>query len=134
MATGEKMPDNVKLIIEDSGYTSAWDLFSYHLKNDYNLPSFLVMSSTEIVTFVKSGYLLTLASSVKQLKDNKKPILFIHGNNDKFVPFAMLDELYNATTSFKEKLVIEGAGHAESSKIDPSLYWSTIEKFIEKYL
>ncbi len=46
----------------------------------------------------------------------------------------MMEGLYDATTSPKEKLTIEGAGHAKASKVNPELYWSTIENFIDKYL
>ena len=34
----------------------------------------------------------------------------------------------------KEKLVIPGAPHAEASTVDPEKYWSTVDKFIKKYL
>ena len=61
------------------------------------------------------------------------PTLFIHGDQDKFVPFYMLDKLYEAANCKKEKLVISDAGHVESSKINPDLYWSTINKFIKNF-
>lgn len=134
MTTGEKLPQNVKLAIEDSGCTSARELFDYQLKLNKSLPPFLVISSTEVVTFIKNGYFLGLASSVKQLSNNKLPILFIHGDKDEVVPLKMLDKLYNSTTSFKEKLIIEDAGHTQAAITDPVLYWGTIEKFIERYL
>ena len=37
-------------------------------------------------------------------------------------------------THLKEKLVIPGAPHAEASTVDPEKYWSTVDKFIKKYL
>ena len=33
MVSGEKLPSNVKAVVEDCGYTSAWDQFAYQLKN-----------------------------------------------------------------------------------------------------
>ncbi|MDD4734243.1 MAG: alpha/beta hydrolase [Bacilli bacterium] len=134
MTTGEKLPQNVKLAIEDSGCTSAWELFEYQLKLKKSLPPFLVISSAEVVTFIKNGYFLGLASSVKQLSNNKLPILFIHGDKDEVVPLEMLDKLYNSTTSFKEKLIVEDAGHTQAAITNPVLYWGAIEKFIERYL
>lgn len=41
-------------------------------------------------------------------------MLFIHGENDTFVPFSMLDEVYNATQGPKEKYVVPGAEHAKA--------------------
>ncbi|MEG0388686.1 MAG: alpha/beta hydrolase, partial [Niameybacter sp.] len=43
-------------------------------------------------------------------------------------------ELYEAAPVEKEKLVIEGAGHAKSNKVNPELYWSTITNFLDKYV
>ena len=41
-------------------------------------------------------------------------MLFIHGDADTFVPFEMLDEVYNAAKVEKEKLIVPGAGHGEA--------------------
>src|SRR5574344_275778 len=134
MTSGENLEDNVKLIIEDCGYTSIWDEFSYQLKTNFKLPATPILISAGAVTLVRANYLISNGSAVKQLEKNKLPILFIHGSEDNYVPFSMLDELYNATSSFKEKLVIEGAGHGMASTVDPILYWDTITTFINKYL
>ena len=67
------------------------------------------------------------------MKKSVTPTLFIHGDADTFVPYFMLDELYNASTAEKEKLVIEGAAHAKASTVNPTLYWETIEAFLAKY-
>ena len=40
MVSGEDLPPNVKVIIEDCGYTSAKDQLSYKLKSMFKLPSF----------------------------------------------------------------------------------------------
>ncbi len=56
------------------------------------------------------------------------------GDKDDFVPYYMMDELYNATNSEKEKLTIEGGEHANSDLVNPKLYWSTVNSFLEKYI
>ena len=58
----------------------------------------------------------------------------IHGDKDDFVPFWMQERVYRAAACDKEKLVIPGAPHAEASTVDPEKYWSTVDKFIKKYL
>lgn len=134
MTAGEALPDNVKCIIEDSGYTSVWDEFSYQLKSLFNLPSFPVMQLADAVGKLRAGYWISDASAVKQLTSATKPMLFIHGDEDSFVPFYMLEEVYNAANVEKEKLVVEGAAHAKSLKTNPELYWNTIHKFVTKYI
>ena len=134
MTSGENLPSNVKAIIADCGYTSVWEQFSYQLNLLFSLPDFPVMNASSVVTKVKAGYTLKEASALKQVAKSKTPILFIHGDKDDFVPYSMMDELYNATSSEKEKLTVEGAGHAKASEVNPELYWSTIEKFINRYV
>lgn len=134
MVSGEKLPSNVKAIIADCGYTSVYDEFSYQLKQLFNLPAFPIMNFSDVVTHIRAGYCLNDASAIDQVKKSITPILYIHGDKDDFVPYYMMDELYNATNSEKEKLTIEGGEHANSDLVNPKLYWSTINSFLEKYI
>ena len=133
-ASGENLPNNVKAIIADCGYTSVWDEFTYQLKALFNLPSFPVMNLSNLVTMAKAGYSLKDASPIDQVSKSKTPILYIHGDKDDFVPYYMMDELYNATNSEKYKLTVQNAGHGESDLVNPNLYWSTITSFLNKYI
>jgi len=134
MTSGEELPSNIKAIISDCGYTSVWEQFSHQLKSMYSLPNFPIMNASSAIARFKAGYGLKEASALKQVAKSKTPILFIHGDEDDFVPYKMMDELYNAANCEKEKLTVQGAGHAKSSKVNPYLYWSTIENFINKYI
>ena len=134
MASGEKLPSNVRMVIEDCGYTSVWDEFAHELKYLFHMPTFPALYNANIITRIRAGYSLRKASCVKQIKKSKIPILFIHGDEDKFVPFYMLDKLYDAATCKKEKLVIKGAGHAEAQAVDPQKYWHIVRKFIKRYI
>ncbi|MDM5145762.1 hypothetical protein ICE98_02896 [Lactococcus lactis] len=40
--SGEKLPSNVKAIVEDCGFTSTGDVFTYQLKQLFGLPKFPV--------------------------------------------------------------------------------------------
>ena len=134
MVSGEKLPSNVKAIVADCGYTSVYDEFSYQLKQLFNLPAFPIMNFSDVVTHIRAGYCLNDASAINQVKQSTTPILYIHGDKDDFVPYYMMDELYNATNSEKEKLTIEGGEHANSDLVNPKLYWSTVNSFLEKYI
>lgn len=134
MTSGEELPENVKCIIEDCGYSSVVDEFEDKLKNIFNLPKTPILQAADLVSRVRAGYWFSDASSVNQLKKAKVPILFIHGDKDDFVPYDMLDKVYNAADVEKEKLVVEGAEHAKSAYVNPELYWNTISNFINKHL
>lgn len=134
MVSGEELPQNVKVIIEDCGYTSAKDQLAYKLKNMFKVPSFPLLNICSIITKIKAKYFITEASAINQIKKSNTPTLFIHGNKDKFVPFYMLDDLYDACNADKDKLIINNAGHAKCEKVDSDLYWEKVINFIEKYI
>lgn len=134
MVSGEELPSNVKAIIADCGYTSVWNQFTYQLKSLFDLPSFPIMNVSDIVGRIRAGYSIKEASAIDQVKKSKTPILFIHGDKDDFVPYYMMDELYGAASSEKEKLTIEGAGHANADLVNPKLYWTTINSFLNEYI
>ncbi|MEB7454191.1 alpha/beta hydrolase [Lysinibacillus sphaericus] len=133
MASGEDLPSNVKAIIEDCGYSSVWDEFSYQLQAIFHLPSFPIMQFSSVVTKLKAGYTLAEASAVDQVAKSKTPMLFIHGDNDTFVPSTMLDDVYEAANVPKQKLMVEGAGHGGAESLAGELYWETIQQFLETY-
>ena len=134
MASGEDLPSNVKAIIEDCGYSSVWDEFSYQLQAIFHLPSFPIMQFSSVVTKLKAGYTLGEASALDQVAKSKTPMLFIHGDNDTFVPSTMLNNVYEAANGPKQKLLVEGAGHGEAESVAGELYWETIQHFLETYM
>lgn len=134
MTSGENLPSNVKAIVADCAYTSAWDEFSYQLETYLKVPSYYILNVTNMVTKLKAGYSLKEASALESVKKATVPILFIHGDKDKFVPYSMMDKLYDATNSPKEKLTIDGGEHANSDLVSPFLYWLTVEDFLNQYV
>lgn len=134
MVSGEDLPSNVKAIVADCGYTSVWDEFAYQLDDLFSLPEFPILNVSSLVAKVRAGYFLGEASTLKQVAKSKTPILFIHGDEDDFVPYYMMEELYNATSSKKEMLTIKNAGHAKASEVDPETYWTTVSNFTSKYI
>lgn len=134
MTSGEKLPENVKAFVEDCGYSSAKDELSYQLKDMFNLPAFPLIPVTSLITKIRAGYFFGEANAVKQLHNNTKPMLFIHGDKDAFVPFSMLDTVYEANKGPKEKYVVHGAKHAEALSTDPAMYQEKVTEFLETYV
>lgn len=131
MASGDELPKNVKAIIEDSGYTSVWDIFASEAKARFNLPTFPILNIFKLVANVRAKYDIKEASALKQVKKSNIPILFIHGDSDDFVPEYMCEELYEAANGKKEKLIIHNAGHTESKYKEPETYYNKIFTFLE---
>ncbi|MGL5348201.1 MAG: alpha/beta hydrolase [Peptostreptococcaceae bacterium] len=133
MVSGETLPSNVKSIIADCGYSSVWDQFAYQLDDLFSLPEFPILHVSSLVGQIRAGYSIKDAAPIEQVCKSKTPILYIHGDKDDFVPYYMMDELYNATSSEKEMLTIENAGHAKGSEVNPKAYWTAVYNFINKY-
>lgn len=131
--SGEDLTENVKFVIEDCGYTSTWDIFAYQLNSLFNLPAHPFLDVANLVTKIKAGYTFN-HGPINQIQKCQIPILFIHGDQDTFVPSKMVDILYEKAACPKEKLIIEGAGHGQSKDTNPDLYWRVIDEFIRKYL
>ncbi|MDA9462874.1 Hydrolase of the alpha, beta superfamily [Enterococcus mundtii 3F] len=134
MTSGEPLPTNVKAIIEDCGYSSVNEELAYQLNELFSLPPFPLIQVTSLMTKIRAGYFFGEADAIKQLEKNKLPMLFIHGDADTFVPYEMLDKVYQATKGPKEKYVVPGAEHAKAYSVDPENYQKTVSNFLEKYV
>lgn len=58
------------------------------------------------------------------------PILFIHGNQDKFIPDWHSKALFTAAKAPKKLFIVNGANHQNVASIGGKAYWATIKKFI----
>lgn len=134
MVSGEELPQQVKLIVSDCAYTSVKAQLSYQLRRMYRLPGFPFVHSASLVTRLRAGYSFGEASALKQVEKAKVPILFIHGDADTFVPFHMMDELYEACQSPKEQFIVPNAGHGISYDKDKAGYVSRVVNFVSKYV
>ncbi len=134
MVSGEELPYQVKAIVEDCGYTSVWGEFAYQLKMLFNIPEFPALNFASLVTKVRAGWWLDDGSAIDQVAKSKTPIFFIHGDADTFVPFFMLQEVYDAATVEKDILVLEGAGHGQAASFLGQEYWDKVFVFVEQYV
>lgn len=135
MISGEKsVPKQVKAYIEDCGYTSVYDEIKYQAKTMYHLPEYPLVPIVSLINDWKNGYTFKTASALNQVKKNKKPMLFIHGYDDKFVPTKMVKQVYQADQGPKQLIVMPGKGHAKSYENNMSAYTKDVKKFLKKYL
>ncbi len=134
MTTGEKLPENVVMAIEDCGFMGVKEIFTDRCKRKYHLPPKLVMPQASLVCKLVNGFFFGEASCIKQLKKSKTPTLFLHGDKDDFVLLSNLEPVYNACAAEKEKYIIRGAEHALSSHWFHEEYWSVVNDFVDRHL
>ncbi|GHP14848.1 alpha/beta hydrolase [Lentilactobacillus fungorum] len=135
MVSGVKnVPKQVKAYIEDCGYTDVYDEVAYQAKELYHLPKFPLVGIVSLINHVKNGYSFKEASALNQVKKNHRPMLFIHGAHDHFVPTRMVYPLYHATKGPKQLLIVPGKGHARSYQNQPKLYQQTVAQFLKRWV
>ena len=133
MLSGDELPEYFRAFVEDCGYSSVWDQFAHNLKDSFHLPPFPVLNSASIVCRRKYGWDFKEASSVDQLAKCDRPMLFIHGDKDDFVPFEHLYKNYDAKTQgYKEMWVAPGSEHAMAFKDHPVEYTQHVRDFLAR--
>lgn len=135
MTGSSKLPENVKFTVADCGYTSALDEFTYKLES-LGVPKKPIIPYLSKKNLKRAGYDFGKdTNALEAVKYAKVPMLFIHGDKDKFVPTYMVHQLYdNCGAPYKDKLIVPGADHAESHQVDPAAYESKIDEFIEMFI
>ncbi|WP_334330326.1 alpha/beta hydrolase [Companilactobacillus sp. HBUAS59699] len=133
LTSGESLPDNVKAVIEDSGYTSAEDILSYHCQKRYKIKGLWLIKGASIISRIRAGFFYGQANCQKALAKNQLPVLFMHGKNDFTVPIEMERKL--STCGNFSRMVYDSLGvHIRSYYIDSNKYQATVENFLEHYL
>ena len=131
MAAGRYDVPGLAAVIEDCGYTSAYEMFANQLGVIFGLPEFPIMACVDVVSGIKTGAKVSEAAPLKAMPGIKVPVMFIHGDADTLVPPAMMEKLFTACKAKKAKLVVEGAGHGDAMKEDGKKYWDAIFSFLE---
>lgn len=132
MCSNQELPKEVRGIIADCGYTSPWDIYKEVSKRKYHLPEIPFMHLYSIICKWKAGFWPKEASALDAVKEARVPILFVHGQEDDFVPFFMGEKLYEACTSKKKMVVVEKAGHALSYMVDEERLQKELLQFFKE--
>ena len=133
MTSGDLLPPYVRAFVEDCGYSSVVMQFNNNRKQSFWFIPPDVLQSASLVTKKNYGWGFWEASSLKQLEKCDRPMLFIHGDADDFVPFSHLQKNYDAKVNgYKEMWVAEGAVHANAFAKHPEEYKQHVRDFLAK--
>lgn len=133
MLSGEEnLPASITHFIEDCGYTSAWDEFESELANQFSLPAFPLLHLTSLLCDAMYDWNFAETSALRQVEKCQKPMLFIHGDADTFVPTWMVHPLHEAHGGEKQLWLTEGVEHALSYQQYPQEYTAIVRSFVER--
>lgn len=122
----DRVPDNVKFIVDDSGFTSGLETIARKTGPLYGLFNALTVRS--------AGYDLADTNARENVKHSRVPMLFIHGRIDPVVPISMSSELYELCPTDKDFLIVDDAKHVESIFYAHDAYEKKVDQFIRKYI
>ena len=131
---GEDLPENVKGFIVDCGFTSPKEILSEVFRRVTHLPAGPSVFVADIFARIFAGFSLTQKDARVSLAKNKRPILFVHGVKDGFVPCEMTRQSYAACGGPKDVLLVEGADHGVSFIRDRETYTNKIYSLLKSSL
>ena len=129
-----KLPDNVKGIIADCGFTSPQEIISSVFKTVLHLPAAPSVWVAGLLARVFAGVSFTQCDSRKSLQNSRLPVLLIHGEADSFVPCEMSVQAYEACTGKKQLLTFPDAEHGQSFLADGYRYTAAVIDFLKEII
>ncbi len=133
MAAGGKLPQSVRGIIADCGFTSPKEIMLKVMETDMKIrcrPLFYVIG---LMVRLRAGFGIDEYSTIEAMKVNRLPVLFLHGTGDKFVPCEMTVRAYEACRAEKELIMVENATHGACYLMEPEKCQRVLEAFLRKY-
>ena len=130
MASELGLPPCVQAIVEDCGYTTPREII-LKTARDMGLPADLLYPFARIGAWLFGHFDVEAASPLEAVSSMDRPILFIHGYHDGFVPYAMCSMLYDNCSAPKRMETFDRGEHAVSVYSDPWKYESVLTSFIK---
>ncbi len=128
MASELDLPENVKCITADCGYSSQCEIIK-KVGREMKMPITVLFPFLKLGALIYGGFNIDSRTPLDAVKNAKVPIFFIHGDCDTFVPCHMCDELYDACTAPKRKLIVKNAAHGVSFFVDHETYKDYLHEF-----
>lgn len=134
MTAGQSLPENVRGIIADCGFTSPHAIWKHVMERNLHIP-YTGIQSTIIDDMCRKKINISAGdySAVDAMRECRVPVLFIHGTDDRFVPVEMSYENYKNCAAPKRLFVVPGADHAMSYCMDKAGYEAAVKAFWDEY-
>lgn len=126
-----KYQPNVKFIVNDCGYGKLIEVLKHKAKQLFHMPAWMVYIASVVCKAVY-GYYFQEVEPMRYLRENTIPICFIHGKADDFIDYHHSIWMNDATKSYHELHLVEGADHAQALDVDKEGYYAIVERFLEK--
>ena len=132
MSLATELPQNVRAIVADCGFTTPWDIIKIRLIRKHKIPPYPIIYFMNYWAKNLAGFDFRSASSTVALQKNDNvPVLLIHGDADRYVPISMSEQNHSASPQMSRFIKFNGAAHARSSLTDSTRYLYELLNFFE---
>lgn len=132
MAAGLTLPTNVRGIIADCGFTSAWDQFTVMMQARH-VPIHPLLDAVNCMTKRLAGFDLRACSTTSALSNSQLPVLLVHGEGDAYVSPKFSQQNRDACGGDCTLVTVPAAGHGMSYMTDRSGCQSNLLGFLSRY-
>lgn len=133
MAANLDLPDSVRGIIADCGFTAAPDIIKKVAREAFKINAEPILPVLDFLCKTFGKFSLYETDTVKSLSESDIPIFFIHGKCDGFVPCKMTEISHEAARAEKYICLVDGADHGISFLVDTENIQNQITDFIKKH-
>ena len=132
MAAGCPLPKNVIGVLADCGYSSPRDIIKTVIRK-MGLPPALCYPFVRLGGKLFGKFDPDEISAVEMVKKTKKPVFFIHGEEDDFVPCQMSKDMYDVCSGPKRLVITPKACHGTAYMVDTELYFRELRGFCKQH-
>lgn len=134
MASGHKLPREVKGLIADCGFRSMRGQLQDMAANWFHVNWVeLLLFRVDLFCAFLGGFRMKDADTTNAMKTNRRPILFFHGAKDTYVDPKNTRHNYSLCRAPKELVIVPEARHLCSAYEEPELYRKKLLEFFHKY-
>ncbi len=132
-AAGEALPDNVRGIIDDCGYSYPEEQIHY-VMGLMKIPVFPFYPMANTICRLLAKFSFSDVDARKTLKKATVPCMFIHGEADDFVPCRMGIECHDACTTKRSIFICPEAAHGMSYITQTEKCKALLREFVDDVL
>lgn len=133
LASALELPANVKGIIADCGYSSAEKIIA-KVCAQMHVPPCIALPFLRSFARVFGGFSLKEGDVCAAVAKTTIPLLLIHGQDDRYVPCEMCEEIVAACQTPPMVLRVADAGHGLSYPTQIETYEETIRAFLQRVM
>ena len=125
-----ELPENVAGIVADCGFVSPWEELGHVLRHFLHLPAAPFLAGIDFWCRLLAGFSLRQYTTELALADNTRPVFFIHGEADDFVPPENVRRNAAACAAPYVLFTVPAAGHGLSYLVNHGGYKARLAEFL----